>query len=65
VCEDNDKDGIIFVEDNCPYEYNPEQKDFDNDAIGNICDESDDRVLESNKTLFIILILIIGTVFLG
>ena len=65
VCEDNDKDGIIFVEDNCPYEYNPEQKDFDNDAIGNICDESDDRVLESNKTLFIILMLIIGTVFLG
>ena len=39
---DNDKDGIINCEDNCPNEYNPEQEDADTDGIGDACDNCQD-----------------------
>jgi hypothetical protein len=39
---DLDGDGKLNEEDNCPFEYNPNQEDYDNDGIGDICDfESD------------------------
>lgn len=35
---DTDNDGIPNSSDNCPWSYNPEQLDFDNDGIGDDCD---------------------------
>lgn len=35
---DDDDDGIVDIDDNCPYEPNPEQEDFDNDNHGDVCD---------------------------
>jgi hypothetical protein len=37
-----DGDSIPNEEDNCPLEPNEEQKDNDDDEIGNICDKDDD-----------------------
>jgi len=39
---DYDCDSIINAEDNCPYEYNPSQKDTAQNGIGNVCDEDID-----------------------
>ncbi len=35
---DIDEDGIPFDEDNCPYVYNPDQTNSDNDSHGDACD---------------------------
>jgi len=35
---DSDGDGIMDPNDNCPYNYNPDQTDCDGDGIGNVCD---------------------------
>lgn len=35
---DTDHDGILDAFDNCPNDYNPNQKDFDQDFKGDICD---------------------------
>lgn len=43
LIEDSDKDGIPDEEDNCPTNYNPDQKDVDSDKIGDACDPCDDR----------------------
>jgi hypothetical protein len=37
--EDTDGDGLINKDDNCPYSYNPEQENMDNDLWGDMCDE--------------------------
>jgi len=39
---DTDSDGIKNFEDNCPRSTNPDQKDLDNDGIGNPCDPDRD-----------------------
>lgn len=41
VLRDADGDGIPDHLDNCPEVYNPDQSDFDQDGIGNACDDSD------------------------
>ena len=38
---DNDNDGVFNFEDNCINTPNPSQEDFDNDSIGDSCDDSD------------------------
>lgn len=38
---DEDGDGVLNFEDNCPYTSNPDQSDVDNDSIGDLCDDSD------------------------
>lgn len=39
---DSDKDGLYDQEDNCPYVLNPDQKDFDSDLQGDVCDADSD-----------------------
>jgi hypothetical protein len=33
MCSDVDKDGIIGYKDNCPYVYNPNQEDVNNNMV--------------------------------
>ena len=65
VCEDDDADGVLAVADNCPLVFNKDQGDVDGDKIGDVCDSKDDRLIESNKTLFIGFIVIVALIFLG
>jgi len=37
---DNDGDNTYFDIDNCPTKYNPNQKDSDNDKVGDVCDST-------------------------
>jgi Thrombospondin type 3 repeat len=65
ACEDTDWDRLLESSDNCPALYNPDQQDTDGDTIGNACDTKDDRILESNKTIFMMLFATIALVFIG
>ena len=38
VAPDGDGDGIADAQDNCPFEFNPDQANSDTDAIGDACD---------------------------
>lgn len=47
---DNDGDGVADVEDNCPSESNPSQRNTDGDSFGDACDsdKDDDTVLNGD-----------------
>ena len=40
---DPDDDGVPVYEDNCPWIPNPDQADFDQDSMGDVCDPDDDN----------------------
>jgi len=42
VAEDKDKDGTADGDDNCPDWFNKDQKDIDNDGVGDACDADKD-----------------------
>ncbi|MAZ55944.1 MAG: hypothetical protein CMP54_03010, partial [Flavobacteriales bacterium] len=44
--QDSDGDGFCNMDDNCPYDYNPNQLDYDNDDIGDECDTCNDLDLD-------------------
>jgi MYXO-CTERM domain-containing protein len=39
---DTDEDSVLNEDDNCPFEANEDQKDTDDDTLGNACDDDDD-----------------------
>ena len=41
--DDDDNDGVLDEDDNCPLQFNPDQADNDNDGEGNACDDDDDN----------------------
>jgi len=43
LTEDSDNDGVPDTEDNCQYDYNPDQLDTDGDGQGDACDPDDDN----------------------
>ena len=46
---DADSDGVNNEADNCPDDANPNQEDFDNDNMGDACDEDNDNDLVNNS----------------
>jgi hypothetical protein len=48
---DTDGDGVINCLDNCPLVANPDQSDFDNDGLGDLCDPEDAPLRVNRLTL--------------
>lgn len=42
LCTDDDGDGVVHQDDNCPDDWNPQQGDLDDDGLGDVCDPDDD-----------------------
>lgn len=49
---DGDGDGVDDVADNCPSTFNPDQADFDNDGVGDLCDVPANQVAVQQGVLF-------------
>lgn len=52
--DDADGDGVDVNRDNCDLNPNPQQHDFDNDYIGNVCDDELNLELASNPSGFLV-----------
>jgi len=49
--DDTDNDGVSDVNDNCPLNSNPDQSDFNNDGIGDGCQDSDEDGINDDVDL--------------
>ncbi|MFT7622817.1 MAG: alpha-tubulin suppressor-like RCC1 family protein, partial [Myxococcota bacterium] len=49
VDPDDDNDGVLDPEDNCPLADNPDQSDNDDDGIGDVCDVPDTPILTGSS----------------
>ncbi|MCK5807738.1 thrombospondin type 3 repeat-containing protein, partial [bacterium] len=47
--KDSDEDGIKDLYDNCPYDYNPEQEDYNNNGMGYICEDIDKDGIKNSE----------------
>lgn len=47
---DDDGDGVCGLADNCPGDHNASQQDTDGDGIGDVCDPTDDRPVDSGDS---------------
>ena len=45
---DEDNDGVLNIVDNCQSTYNPDQEDWNNNYIGDVCDDSDSDLIMDN-----------------
>ncbi|UCE61218.1 MAG: thrombospondin type 3 repeat-containing protein [Phycisphaerales bacterium] len=60
---DPDADGIPACRDNCPDQYNPDQRDDDNDGVGEACDPGDfPAVTEWGAVIMALLAMAVGTI---
>lgn len=50
--DDADGDGVVDSMDNCPNTPNPNQVDYDNDGMGDLCDAPDNKVIIDQGVLF-------------
>lgn len=51
--EDEDGDQVYDITDNCPTRANEQQEDGDKDGLGDVCDRTDDPVVEINETVVV------------
>lgn len=59
LCADDDNDGIYGDKDNCIHIYNPKQRDSNKNNIWDKCDIKNEILTQSNKTIFIVLLILI------
>lgn len=65
---DSDSDGLANAEDNCPFDYNPNQDDEDQDGIGDECDDchnfagdlNDDFLININDIVIMVNLILQG-----